>query len=73
MIIKVKLLSTHHKPLDSWLKEVLRLNRDPKFFYALKTVYQDLARGLLVTAARGMLLSGRCLHGCCISSAARVA
>lgn len=62
MIIKVKLLSTHHMPLGLWLKEVLRLNRDPAFFYAHQTGYQDLARGLLVTAAWSRLLSGRCLH-----------
>jgi len=51
MIIKVKLLSTHHMPFSLWLKEVLRLNRDPVFFCAHKTVYQGLARGFLVTAA----------------------
>ncbi|KAH7552377.1 hypothetical protein BM1_08328 [Bipolaris maydis] len=30
-------------PLGPWFKEVLRLNRDPAFLYAHKTVYQDLA------------------------------
>lgn len=51
MIIKVKLLSTHHTPFGLWLKEVFRLNRDPVFFCAHKTVYQDLEGGFLVTAA----------------------
>jgi len=51
MIIKVKLLSTHHMPLGLWLKEVLRLNRDPVFFCAHKTGYQGLEGGFLVTAA----------------------
>jgi len=51
MITKVKLHSTHHTSFNTWLKEALRLNRGQDFFYAHETVYQDLERGFLVTAA----------------------
>ena len=42
--------STHHAPFDAWLKEALRLNRDPVLLLP-DDRYQDLAGGLLVTAA----------------------
>lgn len=38
-------------PFDKRLKKALRLNRDPVLFFARMTVYQELARAILVTAA----------------------
>jgi hypothetical protein len=49
---------THHKPFDKWLKEALRLNRDPVLFCA-HDGYQELEGGFLVTAALKLLWSGR--------------
>lgn len=43
--------STHQMPFDKRLKKALRLNRDPVLFFARMTVYQELARAILVTAA----------------------
>jgi hypothetical protein len=46
MIIKVKHPCTHHTSFNTWLKQALQLNRDPVFFCARKTIYQELKGGV---------------------------